>query len=82
MGQYDDVERMLENARFQDVVKHGYDHHNTVNRIDIYLKTRNYVIPMFRLVVKHTIEDAPVCDVASRVAEAMVDELTVYAAIN
>ena len=32
-----------------------------------------------RCVVEYAIEDAPVCDVAARVAEAVVDDLTVQA---
>ncbi|GFX99220.1 hypothetical protein TNCV_2494011 [Trichonephila clavipes] len=35
-----------------------------------------------RFVVDHTFEDAPVCDAASRVAEAMVSKLRVHAAAN
>ena len=35
-----------------------------------------------RFVIKHTIEGTPICDVASRVAEAMFTELTLHAATD
>lgn len=37
---------------------------------------------MFRFVVDHIIEGAPLCYVASKVTEAMVIEITVHAAVN
>ena len=59
----------------------GY-YYDAVKKIKIRLKTRCYAIPEFRLVVDHTIEDTPVCDVASGVVEAMISLLTVHAAAN
>ena len=40
------------------------------------------MIPVSRFVIEHTIEDAPVYDTASRVAKAMITELTIHAAEN
>ncbi|GFX60929.1 hypothetical protein TNCV_2275621 [Trichonephila clavipes] len=45
---------------------------------DVYL----LVIDLMYVQVSHTIQDAPVCDAASRVVAAMVPELRVHAASN
>ena len=50
--------------------------------MEISLKTRGHAIPESRFFVELTIKDASVCDAELRVAEIMVDELTVYAATN
>lgn len=48
----------------------------------IRLKRRPDAISASRFVVDHTIEDATVCDAASRIAEAMAAMLTIHAAEN
>ena len=53
-----------------------------VNRFEICLKTWRYAILAFSFVTEHTIESAPFCVVASRVAEAMVTKLIVVVAAN
>ncbi|GFX60713.1 hypothetical protein TNCV_4976891 [Trichonephila clavipes] len=81
MDQYDDDECMLTKCVHQYAAKHGYDHFDIVDRTWIHLK--NDVSPLVPQVhVDHTIEDAPVCDEASRVAVAMVSELRVHTAAN
>ncbi|GFW05002.1 hypothetical protein TNCV_597961 [Trichonephila clavipes] len=66
----------------RDAAKHGCDHFDAVNITWIPLKKRRVNICVPRFVVDHTIEDAHVCDLASRVATAMVSELRVHAAAN
>ena len=46
------------------------------------LETRHHATPASRFVVKHTTEDALVCDVASRVNEAMTIQLRVHSTVN
>ena len=72
MGQYDDVKCTLVMCVLHDNIIRGCDHHNTVNRIEICLKTRYHAIPVSKFVVKYTIEGSFVCHVESRVVEAMV----------
>ena len=74
MGQYAYVKCMLPTCVPYDVAKHGCDHHDIVNRIEICQKTRSHAIPPLRFVD----EGALVCDVAIRVAEAMIAELLVH----
>ena len=62
--------------------KHVCDHHDAVKRIKISLKLRRHAFPPIRFAVEHKIEDALFCEVASRVAEDMVAELTLHAAAN
>ena len=80
MGQYDDVECTLATCLLHDVTKRGCDHHDAVKKFEIRLKTRLYAITPSRFFVEHTIEDAPLCDAASRETEAIVAELTVHTA--
>ncbi|GFW24167.1 hypothetical protein TNCV_1847261 [Trichonephila clavipes] len=82
MGQYDDGEYMLPMYAHLDTTKQGCDHLDTVNRTWIHLKKQRLAIRAPRFVVDHTIEYAPICDAASRVAEAMVSELRFHAAAN
>ena len=60
-----------------DAAKHGGDHHGTVNRIEIRLKTRHHDTPASRLFIEQAIEFGPIFDFASSVAKMMVAELTV-----
>ena len=48
----------------------------------IFLKTRSHAMPASRFVVERIIEGSSVCEVFSRITEAMVEELTVYVAAN
>ncbi|GFW28463.1 hypothetical protein TNCV_4641281 [Trichonephila clavipes] len=82
MGQYDDDECKLPMCFRYDAIKHGCDHLDAVNRTWIHLKKEHLTIRAPRFIVDHTIEDAPVCDPASRVAATMVSELRVHAAAN
>ena len=59
---------------------HARDDHDAVNGIEIRQKTWCHAIVAFRFVTEHTIEGYLVCDVALRVAEAIVAVLTVHAA--
>ena len=77
MGLYDDEEKIL-----LDDIKHGYDHHDPVDKITIYEKTQIYGILACMSIVEKIIEDSPVCYVAQKVAEAMVTEMTVHATAN
>ncbi|GFY05320.1 hypothetical protein TNCV_2207661 [Trichonephila clavipes] len=52
-------------------------HLDAVNVTWIHPKKRRLTIRASRFVVDHTFENAPVCDAASRVAEAMVSELVI-----
>ncbi|GFU38284.1 hypothetical protein TNCV_2432821 [Trichonephila clavipes] len=63
-----------------DTSKHGCDHLGAINRTWIHLKKSRLTIRLTRFIADHTIEDAPVCDAASRVATAMVSVLRVHAA--
>ena len=56
--------------------------HEVVNRIKVNLKTRRHVIPISRFIVECIIDDAPICDIGSRVAEAMVSKLAVHDALK
>ena len=82
MSQCDGVECTLAKCILHDITKHGFDHNDVINKIEVHLKTRSHAFPAFRFVVKNTVEDAPVYDVESRIAEDMVAELTVYASVN
>ncbi|GFS66100.1 hypothetical protein TNCV_2510871 [Trichonephila clavipes] len=55
-------------------------HLDAVSRTWIHLKKWRLVICAPRFVIDHTIEYAPVCNVASKVAAAMVSELRAHAA--
>ena len=57
---------------FYDAAKLGCDHDEAINRVAIRLKPRCHAIPAFRFIVEYLIQDAPVYDVVSKVAEAMV----------
>ena len=61
----------------EDKIGQNCDHHNVVNRI----KMRRQIIPASRFFVEHTTEGA-LSVIASKIVEAMVAELTVYAAVN
>ncbi|GFV84750.1 uncharacterized protein TNCV_4297321 [Trichonephila clavipes] len=63
-------------------IKHGCDILIAFNRVCINLKKRRLAICALRFVVYHTFEDAPVCDAASRIVEAIVSELRVHATTN
>lgn len=76
MSQYDDVEFTQVMCVLHDAAKHGWDHHYAVNRTEIRLKIQRHMIRASRFVIYHTNENAPVCDLASRVAEAVITELT------
>ena len=76
-GQYDDVEYAPAICALNDAIKHVGDHHDVVNRIEIRLKTRCHVIPLIKFVVESTINGAFVCNVASKVIEAIVAQMTV-----
>ncbi|GFV81237.1 integrase catalytic domain-containing protein [Trichonephila clavipes] len=65
-----------------DAAKHKCNHFDTVSRTWNHVKIRRLAIRTPRFIVDYTIEDAPVCDAASRVATAMVSELRVLAAEN
>ena len=82
MGQYDDVGCTLATCILFDAANHGRDYHNAVNRIEIRLKTLHHAIPASRFVSEHNIKHAPVFDVASKVAEVMVTEMSVQAAAS
>ncbi|GFX78864.1 hypothetical protein TNCV_4158341 [Trichonephila clavipes] len=66
MGQYDDDECSLPMCVHHNTAKYGYNHLDAVNRTWIHLKKRYFTIRAPKFVVEHAIEDAPVCDVASR----------------
>ncbi|GFV95273.1 hypothetical protein TNCV_4586481 [Trichonephila clavipes] len=70
------------NVRLHDAAKHGCDHLDAVSRTvnNVNKMASRHSCTSFD--VDHTIEDAPVCDAASRVAAAMVSELRVYVAEN
>ncbi|GFW52746.1 hypothetical protein TNCV_2393261 [Trichonephila clavipes] len=80
MGQYDDDKCTLPMCIRHNCSKHGCEHLDALNRIWIYLKKLCLAIREARFVVDQSIEDAPVCDVASWVAAAMVSERRVHAA--
>ncbi|GFV35031.1 hypothetical protein TNCV_317051 [Trichonephila clavipes] len=50
-----------------NVIKRWYDNHDSLNITWNRLKRRHHVIASSRFTVDYTIEDAPVCNVASRV---------------
>ena len=56
MGQYGGVEYTLAMCVLYNAVKHGCNHHDDVNRIQIFLKTRRHGISAFSFVIEHTIE--------------------------
>lgn len=62
-----------------DAGKHGCDHHYAVNRSWIHLKIRCHDIHTSRLFVNATNEGTPDYDVASRVDEIIVTDLTGHA---
>ena len=61
---------------------HEYDHYNAVESIKILPKTRRHVIAAARFIDKCAIECDYFRDITSKTDEAMVAELTVYAAAN
>ena len=65
-----------------DTTKHGCNHHDAVNRNEIRLKTRCLAFLTSRFVAEHSTEDTPVFDAESKVAKAMVAQLTVQAAVS
>ncbi|GFX01621.1 hypothetical protein TNCV_3971211 [Trichonephila clavipes] len=67
---------------YHNATKHGCDHLDAVNRAWIHLRKLRLAIRVPRFIVDHTIEDAPVCDAASRVAAVMVSELRAHAGAN
>ena len=56
IGLYDNVECKLAMCVLYTIAKHECKHPHSVNRIEILLKTRPYVIPPSSFVVEHTIE--------------------------
>ncbi|GFW09692.1 hypothetical protein TNCV_1393931 [Trichonephila clavipes] len=82
MGQYDDDEYTLPMRVRHDANKHGCDHRYAVNSTRIHLTNWHLAFSVPRFVVDHNIEDASVCDAASRIAAPMVSELRVYEAAN
>ncbi|GFU31139.1 hypothetical protein TNCV_2193301 [Trichonephila clavipes] len=64
-----------------DAAKHG-DCPDAVNKARIHLKKCHLAIRTPKLIVDHTIEDAFICDAASRVAATMVYELRVFDYVN
>ncbi|GFX27044.1 hypothetical protein TNCV_439501 [Trichonephila clavipes] len=66
MGQYDDDECTLPMCIHHDTAKHGCDHLEAIHRTWIHLKESHLTIRALRFVVDHTIEEASVCDAASR----------------
>ena len=60
-----------------DATKNKCNHHDVINKMEIYLQTRHHAIRRSRLIVDHTIEGAYLCDVTSKVAEALIAELAV-----
>ena len=65
-----------------DIIKLRCDHYDAVNRIEICLKIRRQPILASKFIIVPTIHCAHLCDVASRVAEAMVSKLTVHASTH
>ncbi|GFW41060.1 hypothetical protein TNCV_414691 [Trichonephila clavipes] len=82
MCQYDDEKSMLPTRVHYDVAKHGCYHLDAINRTWIHLKQGLIAILTSWFVIDHTIEDTPLCDAMSKVAEDMVSELRVLAAAN
>ena len=70
------------NVRSSHPDKHGCDCHDAVNRIENYLKVPHHDILSSRFQIKHSIEGASVCDVASKIAEAMTTKLTMHNAVE
>ena len=80
MSQYDDFECTLAHCiphdvakracYYHDAKKHVSYYHDARNRIDIYLKTRCYVILLFKFVVEYTLESTPMREVAAMIAKA------------
>ena len=66
----------------RSTAKYEYDHHDSLNKFKIRLHARHLAIPASRFVFEHIIDCPHVCDVANRVAKAIVVELTVHAAAN
>ncbi|GFW79693.1 hypothetical protein TNCV_4361191 [Trichonephila clavipes] len=79
IGQYDDGERTRPMWVHHDVVKHGRDHIDAVNRTCIHLKKGRLVIRVPRLVIDHTIEDAPLCGVMSSCSHGLRAESPYHA---
>ena len=82
ISQCDDIECKLETCVLHDTDKHGWCHHDAVNRINICLKTIRNAIFAFRFVVEYTTKGVPVCDAASSFAVTLVDNLTMHVALD
>ena len=79
MGPYDDIERMWATCILCDVPKHGCDHHDAANRIEICMKARLFLLLGSSLNTPLKVLNS---DIMSKMAEAMVTELTVRASSN
>ena len=79
MGQYVNVKCTLAACVLHYATKQRCKHRDTINKIEIRLKTRYHGIPVSKFVVEHIIDGASVCDVASRVTETIITKLTIYA---
>ena len=62
---------------FRNAAIYGFDHHATVIGIEVRLKTRLQTIQASMFVTEHIIKRSLFCDVASRLAEAIVLEMFV-----
>ena len=78
MGLHDNIKCTLPVCYFPDTAKHRRNHRDTPDSS----KTQRNAIIVFRIIVVCTIERAPICDVASKVAELMVAEPTALATIK
>ena len=79
---YVDVKYFLEMYVQQYAAKQGCVRHDNVSGIEIRLKTWLYAIPESRFVVETTTDGVLFYDVASRLAEVIVAEFTVYVYVN
>ena len=64
------------------MILYGMQHHDAVNRIETRLKTRCHDIPASRLIIEHTVQSDSACEVASKIAEAIVVKLIVRSVPN
>ena len=70
------------NVQTYDDPKHGCEHNEAVNRIQVYLKTQRDGIPVSRFGPEDTIEGFPISNKASALIKAIVANLKVHAAVN
>ena len=77
VGQYDDAKCTLATCNLHDDAKHGFDHHDVVNRIKIF-----HAIPTSKFVIYRNTADTSVCDVVSKLTKAMIAQQVVNAAAN